>query len=392
MPAAIKSTITETSLLIARLLVGLLFVFSGLIKANDPVGFGYKLQEYFEVFNLSVLNSYAVGIAIVLCALEIVFGALLLLGLYIRKVAWGLLVLILFFSFLTFFSAFFEVVTSCGCFGDAIPLTPWQSFTKDLILLALILVVFYNRKNIKPLFSNEVSQALALGGICVLSLAVGIYTFNFLPVIDFLPYKEGNNISQLMQIPEGAALDEYETRYKLQHKRTGEKRTVTDKVYLREEIWKDENWEITGDPTNRLIKAGYRAPISDLRITDAQDIEYTQEIIENPYYNLIVVAYDLNNTDIESLVKLNALALMASEQFNTRTILLTSSSAQFVEDTTNELKLVMETYYADNVPLKSMIRANPGLILLKGGKVVKKWHFHTLPSFDFLAAHYFENQ
>jgi uncharacterized membrane protein YphA (DoxX/SURF4 family) len=116
---------------IVRSLVGLLFIFSGLIKANDPLGFGYKLQEYFEVFHISFFNDYATAFAILLCTLEIVFGALLLLGFWTSKVVWGLLITIVFFTFLTFYSAYFKVVTSCGCFGDAIPLTPWQSFSKE---------------------------------------------------------------------------------------------------------------------------------------------------------------------------------------------------------------------------------------------------------------------
>lgn len=127
---------------IARIFTGVLFVFSGLIKANDPVGFSYKLEEYFQVFNLNFLNEYSVIIAVVLCSIEIILGALLLLGIWKSKVMWGLLLLIIFFTFLTFYSAFFEVVTSCGCFGDAIPLTPWQSFGKDIILLVLILFYF----------------------------------------------------------------------------------------------------------------------------------------------------------------------------------------------------------------------------------------------------------
>ncbi|WP_354004756.1 DoxX family protein [Olivibacter sp. 47] len=133
-------------LIFSRLFVGFLFVFSGLIKANDPIGFSYKLQEYFEVFHVAFLNNYAVAFAIVLCSLEIVLGILLLFGLYSKKVALGLLLLIVFFTFLTFYSAFFNVVTSCGCFGDAIKLTPWQSFSKDLILSFFILIIFLNRK------------------------------------------------------------------------------------------------------------------------------------------------------------------------------------------------------------------------------------------------------
>ncbi|WP_134088337.1 BT_3928 family protein [Olivibacter sp. XZL3] len=392
MNAAIaKQSKSSYLLTFSRLFVGCLFIFSGLIKANDPIGFGYKLQEYFEVFHLAFLNDYAVAIAIFLCSLEMVLGILLLFGLYGRKVALGLLLLIVFFTFLTFYSAFFNVVTSCGCFGDAIKLTPWQSFTKDLILLFFILVIFFNRKRIHPVFSNEISQILTLSAAIVFSLGIGIYTFNFLPFIDFLPYKEGNNLPALMHIPKGAPMDEYEITYTLQHKETKETKSVTDKVYLQEELWKDENWEVIGEPTSRLIKEGYQAPIKDLNITDAQGVDHTKEIIENPYYNLVFVAYNLDYSNPTGLQKINELAKQATEQYNIRTVLLTANTAQQVNELDSKMKLYAETFFADAIPLKSMVRANPGIILLKNGTVIKKWHYHTLPSFEALAQAYFEH-
>jgi len=377
-------------LLFARLFVGVLFLFSGLIKANDPLGFSYKLQEYFEVFHLIFLNDYAVILAILLCSLEMILGVLLLLGLYGKKVAWGLLLLILFFTFLTFYSAYFHVVTSCGCFGDAIPLTPWQSFSKDLILLLLIAILFYFRSQIRPLISNETSRILTLLVTIFVSLSIGIYTYNFLPFIDFLPYKEGNNLPKLMHIPKGAPLDEYEVLYTIRNKKSSETKQVTDKTYLKDELWKNENWEIIGDPESRLVKEGYKAPIKDLLITDAQGVDHTDEIIANPYYNLLVVGYDVNKSNFKALKKINQLAKDAAEQFNIRTIFLTSSSAQTIHTLDAEMKLFMEVFYADVIPLKSMVRANPGILLMKNGTVIKKWHYHTLPNFEVLSRNYFE--
>lgn len=376
---------------ISRAIVGLLFIFSGLIKANDPLGFGYKLQEYFEVFHISFFNDFAPAIAILLCTLEIVLGALLLLGFWARQVAWGILVLIVFFTFLTFYSAFFEVVTSCGCFGDAIPLTPWQSFSKDLILLALIIVIFMDREHIRPMVSNNRAQDLISGFIVIVSLGFGLYTYNFQPIIDFLPYKIGNNIPSLMVVPPGAPLDVYQITYKMKNKKSGEEKTLTDKEYIKTAIWKDTNWEIVGEPVNVLLKKGYDVKIKDLKITDSQGTDYNKEILENPYYNLIVVAYDLNKANKNGIGDLNALAINAAENFNIRTVLLTSNSAQSAEEFSNQNKLVMEIFYADGIPLKSMVRANPGLLLLKNGTIINKWHFHNLPSYDELAAEHFQN-
>lgn len=369
--------------------VGLLFIFSGLIKANDPLGFGYKLQEYFDVFHLSFLNGWATGIAIILCVLEIVLGALLLFGFWRNQVAKGLLALIIFFTFLTFVSAAFKVVTSCGCFGDAIPLTPWQSFTKDLVLLVLIVYIYLNRSKVNPVTQHPGWQSALSAGVFTAALLFGTFTYNYLPIIDFLPYKVGANIPNEMKIPEGAAPDEFLIMYQLKNKATGETKTMSDKDYMKLEVWKDDNWEVVGTPERKLIKKGYDVKIKDLLITDASGTDYTKELIENPYYNLIVVAYDLQHTNENAIAEANALALNAAEQFNIRTVLLTSSSAQDATAFSKKMKLFMEVFYADAVPLKSMVRANPGILLLKNGVVVNKWHYHTLPSFDKFSATYF---
>ncbi len=381
----------NAGLQISRILVGFLFIFSGLIKANDPLGFGYKLQEYFEVFHIAFLNDYATAFAILLCTLEIILGALLLLGFWAEKVAWGLLILIIFFTFLTFYSAFFKVVTSCGCFGDAIPLTPWQSFSKDLILLVLIVIIFNQRARIVPLVQNSRAQSIIFSVIVLFALGFGLYTYNFLPVLDFLPYKVGNNIPQLMLSPPGAPQDVYQVTYTLKNKQTGETKEMTDKEYLKTEIWKDSKWEIIGEPVSKLMKKGYDVRIKDLKITDSQGTDYNKEILENPYYNLIIVAYDLTKADTRGIGDLNAIAINAAENFNIRTVLLTSNSAEDAEAFSNQNKLVMEVFYADGIPLKSMVRANPGILLLKNGTVINKWHFHNLPSYDKLARTYFEN-
>ncbi len=377
------------SLNISRAIVGLLFIFSGLIKANDPLGFGYKLQEYFEVFHISFLNDYAVLLAILLCTLEIVLGALLLLGFWSSKVAWGLLVIIIFFTFLTFYSAFFEVVTSCGCFGDAIPLTPWQSFSKDIILLSLILHLFLRKNEILPVIAGIKAQKFIAALVLILSLGFGIFTYSYLPIFDFLPYKIGNNIPQLMITPPGAAPDVYEITYNLKNKSSDETKSMTDKEYLKTQIWKDKNWEIIGDPVSKLIKKGFDLKIKDLKITDNQGTDYNQEILENPYYNLVIVAYDLSKTNAIGIGNLNALAINAAENYNIRTVLLTSNSAQDAEIFSKKNKLVMEVFYADGIPLKSMVRANPGVLLLKNGIVINKWHFRSMPSYDELVERYF---
>jgi uncharacterized membrane protein YphA (DoxX/SURF4 family) len=374
-----------------RIGVGLLFIFSGLIKANDPLGFSYKLEEYFEVFHITFLNGLALCFAILLCAMEMILGFALLIGVRTKKVAWGLLLIIIFFAFLTFYSAFFKVVQTCGCFGDAIPLTPWQSFSKDLVLLLLIIVIFKNKENIRPLFSPKTGERLFLVSIA-LSVGFGFYTYSFLPIVDFLPYKVGVNIPDEMKTPPGAVPDEFESTYNLKNKKTGETKSMTDKEYLKTGIWKDNNWEIQGTPESKLIKKGFEPKIRDLSIQDAQRNDYTTELLGNPFYSLWIVAYDLKKTDGAAINRLNALAANLTASFNMRTILLTSASPTDAAAFAKKYHLISEIFYADGVPLKSMIRSNPGIILLKNGTIINKWHYHTVPDYDHLVKEYLQQQ
>jgi uncharacterized membrane protein YphA (DoxX/SURF4 family) len=374
-----------------RIFVGLLFIFSGLIKINDPLGFSYKLVEYFEVFHITFLNGLALSLSIILCALEIIMGFALLIGVRAKQIVWGLLLLIIFFSFLTFYSAAFKVVQTCGCFGDAIPLTPWQSFTKDLILLLLILVLFKNKYNIKPLFAPKTGDNLLIGAT-VVSLGFGLFTYNFLPIVDFLPYKVGANIPDAMKTPPGAILDEYQINYSLKNKKTGATKEVTDKEYISSGIWEDSNWEVVGNPESKLVKKGFTPKIQDLIIKDAQGNDYTQELLANPFNSLFIVADVLSKTDTAAIIKINALAINLTRSFNTRTILLTSAAQSEAEAFAKRYHLISEIFYADGVPLKSMVRANPGVMLLKGGTVVNKWHYHTVPSYDDMVKQYFPQQ
>ena len=164
---------------------------------------------------------------------------------------------------------------------------------------------------------------------------------------------------------------------------------MSDKDYLKTEIWKDNNWEIVGQPVQKLIKKGYEAKIKDLVISDASGTDYTKELIENPYYNILIVAYNLKHTDEDAIGKLNAMTLDLTEQFNIRTVLLTSNSAQDAAVFIKGHKLFAEIFYADAVPLKSMVRANPGIVLMKNGVVINKWSYQSLPSLEKLKAAYF---
>ena len=202
--------------------------------------------------------------------------------------------------------------------------------------------------------------------------------------------KIGANILDEMKTPPGAQPDEFELTYHLKNKKTGETKVMTNTDYLKSNIWKDNSWEVIGEPESRLVKKGFTPKIRDLAIQDAQGNDYTKELLSNPFYNIIIVAYDLNKTDGEVINRLNALALNLSQGYNTRTVLLTSNSAKDAEAFSKEHHLLTEVFYADEVPLKTMVRANPGILLLKNGTVINKWHYHSIPKFDVLVKKYFQ--
>ncbi|MDX1332276.1 MAG: DoxX family protein, partial [Robiginitalea sp.] len=187
---------------ISRVLVGVLFIISGLIKLNDPLGFSFKLEEYFSpaVLDLPFLEPYALALALFVVILEVILGVTLLLGYRIRLTIWTLLATIVFFTFLTFYSAYYNKVTDCGCFGDAVKMTPWQSFSKDVFLLVLILILIAGEKFIKPLGTPRFRLGVTLAAL-IACILFGNHVLNHLPVVDFRPYHLGANIPESMTIP-----------------------------------------------------------------------------------------------------------------------------------------------------------------------------------------------
>ncbi len=361
---------------IARILVGLLFIFSGFIKANDAVGFAYKLVEYFEVFGTHFFVPIALPLAMFICIFEIILGFTLLLGARLKLTLWLSLLMIVFFTFLTFYSAYYQKVLSCGCFGDAIPLTPWQSFYKDLILLILIVLLFIGKQHIQPLVGSRFENAL-LVIVLIASTAFPIYTYNYLPVIDFRPYAIGKNIpEQTKGIP-----DELKYFYKLKDKKTGEEKEF-DK-------WPD-GWDITYvyvDSRTEVTKKGVEPKIKDFSISNLDGTDYTQDIIENPEYNFLLICYDLDKTDADAFGKINDFEALC-KQDSVTFIALTSSTKEMIEKFKSEVKTSINFYNTDGTVLKTMIRSNPGLMMLKGGTVINMWHYNSFPSFNDIKEQY----
>lgn len=350
---------------ITRIFVGILFMISGFIKLNDPLGFSYKLQEYFseQVLNLEFLIPFALVLAIILVIFELVLGIMLIIGYLPKFTMWSLLVMILFFTFLTFYSAYYNKVTDCGCFGDALPLTPWQSFYKDVVLLVLILLLFFNRKLLHPILAPASHRWIIFLSF-MLCFLFAYHVLMHLPVIDFRAYKIGNNIQEKMRLPENARKAEYE--YTWRFKSGGEEVIIKNAG-----AYPQVEGEYIGVET-KLVREGDKPAIYDFLI-ERQGENVTQEVL-NTEKLLLIVAYSLRNTEVEGFEAIKKMSEEAKAK-GYKVIALTSSGDDAVQNLINKYSLNFEFYRADETLLKTIVRANPGILTLERGTITQKVHW-----------------
>ncbi len=352
----------------SRIFVGVLFIISGLIKLNDPLGFSYKLQEYFspDVLNIPFLEPYALMISVLVVVFEVVLGVFLLIGYKPKFTVWSLLLMIVFFTFLTFYSAYFDKVKDCGCFGDALKLTPWESFTKDIVLLFFILILFFGVKHIKPLFSNLVTAVIALLSF-IFSLWFGYHVLMHLPAKDFRGYKIGANIQEGMSTPEDAQKAIVEYSYVFDVNGEEEVHTVTSGYP-----------DVAGDllrVDTKVIEEGYQPPIYDFSI-ESDDEDLTEQFL-NEDNLIVIISYSLEKIEKEGAEKLKAFSEEAVKK-GYKVIGLTASgedAKQYINTTYN---LNFDWYLCDEKALKTVVRSNPGIIELDKGTVRQKVHWNDI--------------
>lgn len=363
---------------ISRIFVGVLFIISGFIKANDPLGFSYKLDEYFLVFHTPWLSSISLLMAMFICVFEIALGVAALIGYRMRMTTWLLMIMIVFFTFLTFYSAWFDVVKDCGCFGDALHLKPWESFGKDIILLVFITILFIRRWDIKPLF-NETTGRMVFYFSIVASTAFTWYCYAHLPVKDFRPYAIGKNIREGMTLPPGAVTDSMVMVFI--YEKDGKPIEFTmDQVGDLDSTYKFV------DRKDKKIREGDQPHIHDFSINDASGGNHIDEVLDAEFA-FMLVAYDLSKTNEKVQKDVNTFA----EACNNKGILfigLTSTPANETDIFRHEHNAMFDYYFTDATTLKTIIRSNPGLVLLKKGTVVAMWHYNDMPAFEEVNSRY----
>ncbi|MGN7514417.1 MAG: BT_3928 family protein [Allomuricauda sp.] len=358
---------------ISRIIVGVLFIISGLIKLNDPMGFSFKLEEYFSpgVLDLPFLTPLALSISIFVVIVEVILGVLLLVGFKPKFTVWSLLLMIVFFTFLTFYSAYFNKVTDCGCFGDAIKLTPWESFTKDVILLAFILILFFGRKYITPLFSPKTNWIV--GGVALLAcILFANHVLAHLPSVDFRPYKIGANIQEGMSVPEDAPKPIYE--YAWRFKVNGE-----DQIYITEGDYPSVDGEFIDVETTE-VQAGYEPPIHDFTI-EQEGQDYAGELLEEDKL-VMVIAYDMAKSDLDAFEGVAEVTAKA-KQNGYKVIGMSASSSDMANRLIDTYGLDFEFYFTDETTLKTIVRSNPAILVLSKGTIQQKVHYNDFDELTF---------
>lgn len=304
---------------LCRFFVAITFIFSGFVKLVDPLGSAYKFEEYFgfDVLNLEFLIPYALPFSIFLILAEIMLGVMLLMGYLPKITTWSLLLMILVFLFLTWYSAYFDKVTDCGCFGDAVKLSAWGTFYKNIVLIVLILVLVLKSKMIKPLLSVVFAKWTSFLLFFVF-LYITYYVLIHLPIIDFRPYAVGENI------PEGM--------------------------------------EYVGDE-EPLIHDFF------LESTEGEDLTSQVLAADNV---LLVVTSNLSKSDKEGFIKIKPITDLALQ----KGYMVYALSSSVMEEYTiikNEIGLNFEMLFCDETTLKTIIRSNPGILKLQKGTVTGKW-------------------
>ena len=359
---------------IARILLGITFIFSGFVKGIDPWGSAYKFTDYFNAMGMEWMTWAAFPLGVLLSFAEFAIGVGLLFNLFIRITSWLAFVFMAFFLPLTLWIAINNPVTDCGCFGDALVISNWETFYKNIVLMIFALIVVKYRNNMSWFLDKK--PGFALGGVTVAAyFAIVFYSYNHEPILDFRPYKVGVNIPEAMEIPDDAPKEIYENTFFYKNKTTGEVQKFTEQNYP----WQDTvNW-VYENMESKVIQKGYKPPIHDFSIQSSEGEDVKDFFLYDKNYVFMLVAYNLEKSSRKPQEKINELAVWATENglsFICLTSSLTDQSDAFKEET----GAPYEFFNCDEITLKTIIRSNPGLVVIKEGTVVGKWHYNDIPS------------
>lgn len=370
-------TFSNILLWVARLIFAFTFIFSGFVKSIDPLGTAYKLQDYFVAFGLESFFDFALPMAVIMNALEFVIGFAVLFGLKMRYSAWGAILFMVFFTPLTLYVAITDPVPDCGCFGDAVILGNWSTFYKNIVLLSVAVFIFIKRKTFKPLLDRKRDWVL-IGVVAFAILWLSLYCLRYLPVIDFRPWKKGADIKELMSEQEPPDI---KITFEYANKKTGETQELTQQEIAEQGVPDSSKWKYISRE-EVVLDPGEPPVIENFFINDVYGIDYTEQYLNEPDYLFVVIAYDLDKANINAFEnKINILAEKLEEQDN-KLIVLTGSAFDKIDNFRHKHQASYPFYQSDDIVLKTIIRSNPGLMILKDGIIIEKYPFRRIPTFE----------
>ncbi len=350
---------------VLRILFGAVFIFSGFVKAIDPLGSTYKITDYLTAMGLEQLSTLALVAGIALSAVELAIGLSMLTGIKVKISGILGLLFMLVMTPLTLWIALKNPVTDCGCFGDAIKLSNWATFWKNIVLLCMIVAIVYCNKNDRPYLKPLAGSCIFIAYLLV-GVIISCVSLQHLPCIDFRPYKVGNNLPELMEVPEGAAVDQYKTTYI--YEKDGVQQEFDESNYP----WNDSTWTFV-DQTSVLVSKGYEAPVHDFNIVTLDGDEITDLVLEAEKVYLVVM-YDLRKTDRRQMNKVKELYSNCVAQ-DVMFYILTASLEDDIFQMEEEYDIPSDVFcQTDPITLKTVVRANPGIVELHQGTVTAKWN------------------
>lgn len=356
---------------ISRILIGLVFIFSGFVKGVDPLGTAYKITDYFEAYHMVWAIPLSLYFSIILCAFEFVLGVLLVLNVKMKQVVWLTLLIMSFFTIITFYDALYSPVPDCGCFGDAVKLTNWETFYKNVVLMVFVFILLFGRNKIKACFNNTKEWGI-IALVSVLFVWFSVYNYRNLPVINFRPWKTGNKM-----MADNPQPSKFYLTYK--NKQSGEA-----KEYLSNELpWQDTLWTANWEYVSTREDNPNKSLLGAFAIIDSTGADMTDHFVRNPEFQFFIACYNINETNLDAFEnKINSFIENAQKN-GVSIILLTGSSPEEIKNFRAKFpKINYEIFSSDDIALKAMIRSNPGLVLLKKATVLGQWHWRNIPEFD----------
>lgn len=364
-----------------QIFLGVVFLFSGFAKVIDPLGGWYKVDDYLTAFSWDALKALGFIGSNLLNIVEFALGTCLLLGVWPRLTTIGVLIFMVFYTPLTLYIAIYNPVTDCGCFGEALKITNWQTFWKNVVFLAMGIILYMWHEHSTR--DKRISKFLTVSGYTgVFLLFVIYYCYYNLPIIDFRPYSIGTNIPESMIVPEDAPSDVYESYFTYVKGDTRKEVKFGSEEY--NEISKDSTWVIDADASrSELVEKGYEPPIHDFTMEDPDDGDLTEDVMADEGYSFIAVSSKITKADMELAHKINEVHEFC-ENNGLKLYMLTSTGIgtdelnAFIDATGAQYKFLN----TDEITLKTVVRSNPGLVLIKGGNVINKWAVKNIPDFQ----------